>query len=55
MEISKFYILLSHKIVFILAIANCAVPDEMPPYAAFHLGHHCFPKYLFIGIQSEKD
>ena len=22
-------------------------PDEMWPYAAFHLGLHCLPKYLF--------
>ena len=33
------------KIVFILA--NSANSDEMPPYAAFHLGIHCLPKYLF--------
>ena len=26
--------------------ANSADPDEMPPYAAFHLGPHCLPKYL---------
>ena len=26
---------------------NSADPDEMPPYAAFHLGLHCLPKYLF--------
>ena len=32
-------IFLSLKIVFILA--NTADPDEMPPYAAFHLGFHC--------------
>ena len=34
------------KIVFILA--NSADPIEMPPYAAFHLGFHCLPKYLFV-------
>ena len=33
---------------------NSADPDEMPPYAAFHLGLHCLPKYLFTGIQTEK-
>ena len=27
----------------------------MPPYAAFHLGLHCLPKYLFTGIQNKKD
>ena len=25
---------------------NSAGPDEMPPYAAFHLGLNCLPKYL---------
>ena len=24
--------------------------DEKPPYAAFHLGLHCLPKYQFTGI-----
>ena len=28
-------------------LGNSADPDEMPPYAAFHLGLHCFAKYLF--------
>ena len=32
-------VFLSLKIVSILA--NSAHPDEMPPYAAFHLGLHC--------------
>ena len=40
---------LSLKIYFILA--NSADPDEMLPYAAFHLGLHCLPKYLFNVIQ----
>ena len=41
------------KIVFILT--NSADPDEMPPYAAFHLGLHCLPfKYWFTVIQNEK-
>ena len=32
-----------------LVLANCADPDEMPPFAfaAFHLGLHCLLKYLF--------
>ena len=42
----------SMKIVFILA--NSADPDEMPPYAAFHLGLYCLPNYLFTGVQNEK-
>ena len=33
------------KIDFVLA--NSADPDEMPHHAAFHLGLHCSPKYLF--------
>ena len=28
-----------------LPFANCAVPDEMQRYAAFHLGHHCLQEY----------
>ena len=27
-------------------------PDEMLHYAAFHLGHHCLPKYQFVGIKN---
>ena len=38
-------VFMSLKIVFILA--NRADPDEMLPYAAFHLGLHCLPQYLF--------
>ena len=40
------------KIVFIFAYS--ADPEEMLHYAAFHLGFHCLPKYLFTGIQNEK-
>ena len=43
---------MSLNIVFICA--NSADLDEMPAYAAFHLGIHCLPKYLFISIQNEK-
>ena len=32
---------------------NSADPDEMPPYAAFHVGLHCLPKYLFTSIQNK--
>ena len=38
-----------------LILTDSADPDEMPPYAAFHLGLHCFLKYLFTGILNEKD
>ena len=30
--------------------ANSADPDEMPYYAAFHLGLGCLPKYLLLGF-----
>ena len=40
---------LSRKIVFVLA--NSVNPDEMPHYAAFHLGLHCLPKYSFRSHQ----
>ena len=40
------------KIVFILAIS--ADPDEMLPYAAFHLGLHCLPVLRVYHIQNEK-
>ena len=39
---------------YLFILANSADPDEMPPYAAFHLGLHCLPKYLFTGIRNEK-
>ena len=44
--------LFSLKIVLVLA--KSADPDEMQPYAAFHLGLHCLPKYLFRGFQNTK-
>ena len=44
--IYKMILYLSLDSVFILY-------DEMAPYAAFHLGLHCLPKYLFSGIQNE--
>ena len=43
---------LSLKVVLILA--NSADPDEMQHIAAFHLGLHCFPKYLFRGFPAYK-
>ena len=42
---------LSLKIVFIFA--NIADPCEMAHCAAFHLGLHSLPNYLFTGIQNE--
>ena len=47
-EFSKLWFL-SLKVVLILTIlANNVDPDKMQLYAAFHLGLHCLPKYLFI-------
>ena len=45
-------VFLSLKIDF--AFANSADLDEMLPYAAFHLGLHYLPKYLFTRTQNEK-
>ena len=40
------------KIDFVLA--NSADPDEMPHYAAFHLGLHCLPRYPITDFSSTK-
>ena len=45
-------VFLSLKIILIFA--NSADPDEMQHCAAFHLGLHYLPKYLFIDVQNEK-
>ena len=55
-HISKFLnfdVTMSMKIVFILG--NSVDPDEMLPYAAFHQGLHCLPKYPFTSIKNEKN
>ena len=52
-KISKFFMFLSMKIVFVFA--NSTDQDEMLHYAAFYLGLHCLPKYLFTDIQDEMD
>ena len=46
--VSKKIIFLSQKIHFVSA--NSADPDEIMHYAAFHLGLHCLPKYMFRGF-----
>ena len=33
---------------FFLVLANSVDPDEMPHYAAFHLGLYCLTKYAFL-------
>ena len=50
--ISKNVVCVSLNINF--SLANSADPDEMPHCAAFYLGLHCLPKYLFWGIWSSK-
>ena len=49
----KNFVFHSLKIDFVLA--NSADPDEMPHYAAFHLGLHCLLKYPFRGFRSTKE
>ena len=51
-RILNYDVFLSINVVLILA--NSYNPDEMPHYAAFHLGLHCLPKYLFRGFPSAK-
>ena len=34
---------------------DSADPDEMPHFAAFQLGLHCLPQYLFRSFQYTKD
>ena len=48
----KSIVFLSFKIDFVLA--NRADPNKMLHYAAFHLGLHCLPKYLFRGFLSSR-
>ena len=43
---------LSGKIVLILA--KSADLDEMLPYAAFHLGLHCLPKYMSVNWRANE-
>ena len=40
--------------IFLVLIANSVDLDEMQHHAAFHLGLHCLPKYLFRGFQYTK-
>ena len=41
---SNFYKMMYCVLEDVFILANSANPDEMPPYAAFHLGFHCLPK-----------
>ena len=40
--------------LFVFILANSTDSDEMLHSAAFHLGLHCLPKYLFWGFQYTK-
>ena len=51
--ISNYDAFMSLKSFFILG--NSVDPDEMLPYAAFHMGLPCLPKYMFTCIQNEKN
>ena len=42
----NYHVFLSLKMVLILA--GSADPDEMQHFAAFHLGLHCLPKYMYL-------
>ena len=39
---------------FILETVQNLMKCRLSLNAAFHLGPHCLPKYLFTGIQNEK-
>ena len=41
-------------VMIIYFLANNEDPDEIMPYAAFHLGLPCFPSYLYMGIKYKK-
>ena len=51
-EFSKNVVFFCMKIVN--NFTNSVDPDEMQHYAAFHLGLHCLPKYLFRGFPEYK-
>ena len=38
------YFALANSVDTDVALTNSVDPDEMPPYATFHLGHDCLPK-----------
>ena len=38
----------------VLILANSADPNELQHNAAFHLGRHCLPKYLFRGFSIQR-
>ena len=48
----NYFIVLFLRTFFYLE--NSVDPDEMPHYAAFHLGLHCLSKYPFRGFKYTK-
>ena len=42
------------SLMIVLTSAKSVEPDEMPHYAAFHLGLHCLPKYRFRRFKHTK-
>ena len=52
LQFPKNIVFLSLTIIFVLA--NSEDPDEMPHFAAFHLGLQYLSKYLFRGFLSTK-
>ena len=40
-------------LAIVFNLAKSVEPDKIWHYAAFHLGLHCLPKYLFSGIPNE--
>ena len=48
---SMYYYICPGRLFYILA--NSEDPGQMP-HAAFYLGRHCLPKYLFTGIQNDE-
>ena len=48
------WILSGNPVKIVSILANSGDPDEMLPYAAFHLGLHCLPDYLFMSIRVKR-
>ena len=44
----------SSKMKIVITYAKSADPYEMLHFAAFHLGLHCLPKYLFMSLSIKR-
>ena len=40
-------------LIIVFVVGNSVDPDEMPHYAAFHLGLNCLPKKAFMSHDSQ--